>query len=249
MTTDTTTKLICAECRHENEAERIYCHTCGERLDRSAVVAKKKAEDPNETHRRLRKMMEGPSRTRQNFFNACKLLLFAAIAAAVVQMILPPEFPEAVKTTSPMQLDLQLEQASMKSEVLNYSQQDVNAYLTYRLASKKKALNKPLLDFNRAAVVLKEGVCTVGWERSVFGYPLYSQMSFRVNSDGKKLSAVKTGGWIGRLPIHPAIMKYGDVLFADVWFALDRERRMLSKMSSVEFHDGSVMITSATAPH
>jgi hypothetical protein len=244
MTPDTTTKLICAECRHENEAERIYCHNCGERLDRSVVLAKKKAEDPNETHRRLRKMLEGPSRTRQNFFNACKLLLFAAIAAAVVQMILPPEFPPAVKATTPLQLDLQLENASTKTAELNFSQQDINTYLAYRLAGKKKALNKPLLDFNRAAVVFKEGVCTIGWERSIFGYPLYSEESFRVNSNGGKMSVIKTGGWIGRLPIHPEIMKYGDYLFADVWSSLDRERRLLSKMSSVSFHDGGVTITS-----
>ena len=244
MTTDTTTKLICAECRHENEAERIYCHNCGERLDRSAVVSKKKAEDPTDAHRRLRKMMEGPSRTRQNFFNACKLLLLAAIAAAVVQMILPPEFPAAAKAAIPAQLDLQLETASTRAAELNFSQQDINTYLAYRLTGKKKALNKPFLDFSRAAVVFKDGACTIGWERSFFGYPLYSAESFRVNSDGKKISPVKTGGWIGRMPIHPAIMKYGDYLFADLWSALDRERKLLSKMSSVNFHDGSVTITS-----
>jgi hypothetical protein len=61
------------------------------------------------------------------------------------------------------------------------------------------------------------------------------------------MSAVNIGGWIGRLPIHPAIMTYADVIFADVWSALDRERRLLSKMGSVTFHDGSVTITSLTA--
>ena len=49
MTTTTAmTKLVCAECRHENEAERTSCHNCGERLDRSAVSAQKKAQDPQE---------------------------------------------------------------------------------------------------------------------------------------------------------------------------------------------------------
>src|SRR5436305_2047029 len=110
-TTEPTLKVNCAECRHENEAERIYCHNCGERLDRSEVVAKKKVEDFSETHRRLRKMLDGPSRTRQNFFVAGKLALAAAATAVVVQMILPPEFPEAQKSSNPVQLDLQLEKA------------------------------------------------------------------------------------------------------------------------------------------
>jgi len=241
--TDSITKIICAECRHENEAERIYCHNCGERLDRSAVVAKTKTEDPAETHRRLRKMLSGPSRTRQNFFTASKLLLAAAVTAGLVQMVLPPEFPEPVKTVAMVQIDLQLESAVQRSTELNYSQQDINAYLAYRLTSKKKVLNKPFLDFGRAAVVFKEGYCVMGWERLFFGYPLYSQTAFRVDSKGAKMTVVKTGGWIGRMPIHPALMKYADIIYGDVWSALDHERKLLSKMGSVTFQDGSVTIT------
>ena len=246
MTTTTTTKLICAECRHENEPQRIYCHNCGERLDRSAVVAQRKVDDASETHRRLQKMMKGPSRTRQNFFVASKLMLAAAATAGLVQMVLPPEFPPSLKVLAPVQMDLELENAILKSAVLNYSQQDVNAYLTYRLAGKKKALNNPVLDFERAAVVFKEGTCVIGWERSFFGYPLYSRSSYRVDMNSGKISAVNNGGWIGRLPIHPAMMKFADIIFADLWSALDRERKLLTKMGSVAFHDGSVTITPPT---
>ena len=32
------TKLICPECQHENEPERMYCHSCGARLDRSKLA-------------------------------------------------------------------------------------------------------------------------------------------------------------------------------------------------------------------
>jgi len=244
--TSTTPKLICAECRRENEAERIFCHNCGERLDRSAVAAQTNVDNAEETHRRLQKMMQGPSRTRHNFFVGCKLILAAAATAGLLQMFLPPDFPSAVKVSAPVQLDIALETAAMKPLVLNFSQQDINAYLTYRLTGKKKTLNKPFLDFERAAVVLKEGTCVVGWERSIFGYAIYSQASFQVDLSGGKLSATNNGGWIGRLPIHPAIMQYGDVIFADVFSALDRERRLLSKMGTVTFHDGSVTIASAT---
>src|SRR5690348_11808257 len=207
MTSDTTTtKLICAECRHENEAERVFCHNCGERLDRSAVAAHTNVEDPREAHRRLQKMLQGPSRTRRNFFAACKLVLAAAATAGVLQMILPPDFPAVVKVSLPVQLDLELEKASSHPAVLELSQQDVNAYLASRLASKKKALNKPLLDFDRAAVIFKDGFCVFGWERSIFGYPIYSQAAYRVDLSGGKIVATNNGGWIGRLPIHPVLM-------------------------------------------
>jgi hypothetical protein len=245
MTTETTTKLICAECRHENVPERIYCHNCGERLDRSAAAVKQKVDEAEEARRHLQKMMQGPSRTRQNFFAASKLLLAAAATAGLLQMFLPPEFPAAVKSSAPVQLDLELENAAYKPAVLNFSQQDVNAYLTYRLATKKKALSKPLLNFERAAVVFKEGRCVVGWERSIFGYSIFARASYRVDPRNGKLSALNDGAWIGRMPIHPAMMKYYDIIFADVWKALDRERKLVSKMASVVVHDGSVTLTSA----
>src|SRR5437868_14805517 len=114
------------------------------------------------------------------------MLVAAATTACLVQMCLPPDFPPPVKAASPIQLDLALEQATMKPAELNFSQQDVNAYLASRLTGKKKVLNKPFLDFGRAAVVFKEGGCVIGWERSFFGYPLYGQSSFQVSlNDGK----------------------------------------------------------------
>ena len=241
----TTTKLICAECRHDNEAERIFCHNCGERLDRSPVAAQTNVEDPREAHRRLQKMLQGPSRTRRNFFVACKLILGAAATAGLLQMILPPDFPPAVKASLPVQLDLELEKASSHPAVLELSQQDVNAYLTSRLSSKKKALTKPFLDWERAAVVFKDGFCVIGWERSIFGYPIYSQAAYRVDINAGKIVATNNGAWLGRLPLHPAVMPYANVIFADLWSALDRERKLVSKMKSVEFHDGTVTFTSA----
>lgn len=249
MTTTTATKpkLVCAECRHENEAERIYCHSCGERLDRSAVYAKQKPVDPGDERRRLQKMMTGPSKARQNFFLLSKVILASAAAAVIVEMALPPDLPEPTKAI-PQQMDLELEQAASyrKPGPFDYSQEQVNAYITYRLKTKKKVLDKPFLDFVRATVVFHDGAFTIGMERSLFGYSIYTQSSYRLETAGGKMTATVLGGWIGRLPFHPAIMKYGDIIFADLWSALDRERKLVTKMAGVSFHDGGVTITPPT---
>jgi len=247
-TTATITKLVCAECRHENEAERIYCHNCGERLDRSVVAAQKNAQDPQEeARRRLQKMLGPPNRARQNFFAVSKLALAAAVVAALVQIALPPELPAPTKIVSP-QIDLDLENAAsyQKPGPLEYSQDQINAYLAYRLTSKKKALNKPLLDFVRATASFREGACTIGMERSLYGYSLFSRTSYRIETGAGKIGATNVGGWIGRMPVHPVIMRFGDIIFADLWSALDRERKLLGKMGAVNFHDGSVSITTPT---
>src|SRR5205807_8322046 len=248
MTTTTAmTKLVCAECRHENEAERIYCHNCGERLDRSAVSAQKKAQDPQEVHRRLQKMLGPPNMARRNFFAVSKLALTAASVAALVEIALPPELPAPTKIVPP-QVDLDLENAAsyQKPGPLEYSQDQINAYLAYRLTSKKKALNKPLLDFVRATASFREGACTIGMERSLYGYSLFSRTSYRIETGAGKIGATNVGGWIGRMPVHPAIMRFGDIIFADLWSALDRERKLLGKMAAVNFHDASVTITPPT---
>ncbi len=239
------TKLVCGECRHENEAERIYCHNCGERLDRSAAAARKPMVDPTETHRRLQKMLEPPSRVRHDFFAVSKLVLAAVAAAALVEMALPPELPAPTKIVSP-QIDLDLENAHLRPSPLEYSQDQINAYLTYRLISKKKALTYPFLTFVRATASFREGACTIGVERSLFGYSIFSRTSHRVDTSAGKIAATNVGGWIGRLPIHPAIMQFGDIIFADLWSVLERERKLIGKMGAVNFHDGSVTITAPT---
>jgi len=245
MTTTTMTKIVCGECRHENEAERIYCHNCGERLDRSAAAAQKPMVDPTETHRRLQKMLGPPSRVRHNFFAVSKLVLAAVAAAALVEMALPPELPAPTKIVSP-QIDLDLENAHLRPSPLEYSQDQINAYLTYRLISKKKALTYPFLTFVRATASFREGACTIGVERSLFGYSIFSRTSHRVDTSAGKIAATNVGGWIGRLPIHPAIMQFGDIIFADLWSVLERERKLIGKMGAVNFHDGSVTITAPT---
>jgi len=244
-TTTTMTKVVCGECRHENEAERIYCHNCGERLDRSAAAAQKPMVDPTETHRRLQKMLGPPSRVRHNFFAVSKLVLAAVAAAALVEMALPPEVPAPTKILSP-QIDLDLENAHLRPSPLEYSQDQINAYLTYRLISKKAALTYPFLTFVRATASFREGACTIAMERSLFGYSIFSRTSHRVETNAGKIAATNVGGWIGRLPIHPVIMQFGDIIFADLWSALDRERKLIGKMGAVNFHEGSVTITAPT---
>src|ERR1700704_4382075 len=92
-------KLVCPECRRENEPERIYCHDCGARLDRSALAkVAPKGEDVKATQRRLRSMLD-PRRAkiRLMFFKVSKLILGPGALAAIIQMGLPADVPARVK--------------------------------------------------------------------------------------------------------------------------------------------------------
>jgi hypothetical protein len=240
-------KLVCPECRRENEAERIYCHDCGARLDRTALAKiAPKGEDVKETQRRLRTMLD-PQRAklRLMFFKISKLVLGAAAAAAIVQMLLPPDIPPRAKTGEfPPQINLDLENAAMThgAAPLRYTEAQVNAYLGSALKSKQPALSK-LLQFERAIVTFDENICRITAERSLFGFSFFTTTSSKVTVQNGTLTASNDGGSIGRLPIHPLLMKNADLLFGDLWAALDRERKSVAKMSGIEFHPQAVVLT------
>lgn len=247
------TTLLCPECRRENEPERIYCHDCGARLDRSALAKKSsKEEHPRATQRRLRSMLDPKgARVRRFSLLVGKLLLGALILAGMVQMLRPPVLPSKTKAPLlPAQINMDMENLAIDPRVgpLNYSQEQVNAFLGYRLRTKQAALSKYYLHFERLLADLEEGYCAVTVERSLFGLPLVTTGSYSVALQNGVVTAISRGGAIGRMPVHPALMEFGGILFADVRSALDRERKSLSKLGAIEFHPQTVVITPKQVP-
>lgn len=239
------TKLICPECRKENESERIYCHECGAKLDRSKVISAKPADARVKEQKRVRNMFDARrAKMRLLFFKTSKMILGALAAAVVVSMFLPPDVPPQKKDAlSLSQIGMELENAVNyhRPPQLQYTEDQVNEFLTSALKG-KKALNKPLLDFKRAVVGLTEGKCTITVERAIFGYSVYTTTSLGLQLTDGKIKVSNKGGELGRLAVHPELMQYLDILFADVWSALDRERKLIVKASGIEFHDKSVVL-------
>jgi hypothetical protein len=243
-------KLVCPECQRQNEPERIYCHDCGARLDRSALAkVAPKGEDPKVTHRRLQQMFDpGRVKMRLMFFKISKLVLGAAAVAALLQMLRAPEVPEASKNIELQQINLDLENAvnSRNAAPLQYNETQVNNFLVNVVKNKKAALNK-YLQFERALVNFEEGVCRITVERSLLGFSIFQAISYNISLQNGTLTASKNGGSIGRMPVHPMIMEYGDVLFSDLWAALEREKKSVSKMGAIELHPKTVILTPKTA--
>lgn len=239
------TKLICPECRHENESERIYCHSCGARLDRAAAGLRK--DDPTETRRRVKKLFD-PQRAkfRLLFFTVSKLVLGACALAAVIQMILPPDVPPPTKTEmlgSQIRLDLENLATQHQPPQIQYTEEQVNAYLSYALKPKQSSLNKPLLPFKRALVGFGEGSCAVTAERSFLGCSLYTSCTYAPSVAQGKMVVSNKGGSIGRLSIHPQVTQFMGFLLSDIWSALDREKRLVAKLGAIEFHSKNVILT------
>jgi hypothetical protein len=243
-------KLVCPECQRQNEPERIYCHDCGARLDRSALAkVAPKIEDPKQTQRRLKQLLDpGRIKMRLMFFKISKLILGACALAVLIQMLRAPDVPERAKNVELQQISLDLENAiaTHNAAPLQYSEAQVNNYLVSVVRNKHAALSK-YLEFERAFISFDEGSCRITAERSLLGFSVFHAISYNVALKNGTLTASPTGGSIGKMPIHPIIMKYGDVLFPDLWAALDREKKSISKMDAIELRPKAVILTPKSA--
>jgi hypothetical protein len=242
-------KLICPECQRENEAERIYCHDCGARLDRSAASS---LVLPKETmaqkRKRVRKLFDARrAKIRAWAFRIVKLLLAALLLAAAVQMVLPPDVPPPAREnqTGISQINFELESALNRHNGahLQFTEDQVNEHLRYALKIKKSSLDKPFLEFKRGLVQIREDICAITIERSIFGFSVYTTGNYSVRLNAGKASVANKGGKIGRMQVHPKIFSYIQGIFADIWSALDRERKLIAKMNAIEFHDKAVSLT------
>ncbi len=251
MKTITPVQLTCPECRRDNEAERIYCHDCGSRLDRSALSGFKtgKKETSEELHKRMRGMFSQRGvKGRLLLSKIAKVILLAGAAAAAVVILIPPDVPPAVKSEGfPPQINLSLEKLteSHQPQSAQFSEEGVNAYLASALKRKKEKLNHPLIDFERAIVAFTEGNCRVTIERSIFGYSIFTSGDYAVQIAGGKVTASPKSGAIGRMPIDPNMMSYAGFLFSDAVAVMDREHKLLNKVGSIQLREKEVVVTSA----
>ena len=240
-------KLVCPECRRENEPERIYCHDCGARLDRSALAkGPQKVEDPGATQRRVQSMFDPRGALlKKRFFDVSKLILGALALAAVIQMIRPPDLPEKPQSPMlPVQISLDLENATITpgSPQLRYTDAQINQYLGYSLKSKQTALSK-YLNFERAVVAFEQDLCRLTVERSIYGFSVFTSTAFTASVQDGNLVVKNRGGAIGRMPVHPLLMQYSGILFSDLAAVLDRERKSAAKLAALEFQPKLVVLT------
>lgn len=249
MKTATPLQLTCPECQRQNEAERIYCHDCGARLDRSVLADRKtaKAETAEDLHKRMRGMFsQRRIKARLAFFKTVKVLLAAIAAAALVVILIPPDVPSAVKTeTLPPQINLNLETLteSRQPQTMQFAEADVNAYVGNVMKRKKEKLEHPLLDFERAILEFSEGNCRMTLERSIFGYSIFTSGDYDVQVKDGKITATPKSAAIGRMPIHPSALPYAGFLFSDAVAVMDREHKLLNKVGSIQLHDKMVEVS------
>jgi len=173
-------------------------------------------------------------------------VIFGSVAlAALIVMALPIEEPPAKKNyeVAPMiNMDIVSATSAHQGASLVYNEDQVNSYIASNLRRKDSPASQGYFPLKSLMVRFEEGLCRISSERQLFGYSIYSGSSYQVKIENGKIIGTNTGGYIGRMPIHPALMKYADIILQKAWDALARERNSVSKLAGIEFHPQSVTL-------
>ena len=231
--------LTCSQCSFANEAERVYCHNCGAKLDRSLLPKAEEAdkESIEKTRRRVQKMTNpGGVKAVAELKTLAKVLWAAALVALIVGIVRAPDGLPPAKTEdlSLRMIGSELSEAaeSPQPRTLIFTEAEANSYLRTSLKSKGTGFI-PGAKFERAFVKFHPGNVYAGLEQSLFGFALHSGVRHRIGVKDGKFFAESMGGNFGRIAIHPALMKYAGAAFSPLWKALKRDSDQVQAMENV----------------
>jgi len=247
--------LKCAECDHENEPQRVFCHNCGAKLDRTVLA--QYGEDvlnpqnvSEENRKRVAKLMDSNRlwlrREVIRFFKVIGYSILAAIAYLLIQK--PKNIPPAKSDTMP-ERDAQMVwgDAMMSPTPVTDSmlEDSINAYLKNAI---KEHDNFAGVKFKRAYVKLLPGVVVVNAERDVMGFPFYTEVSYKASVEAGVLKSEVVSTHFGRLGIHPKLGMVGTAALDDVWSVLKKKHgKQMARVTHLQVIKGAVGFASKPA--
>lgn len=250
-------KIECGECGYINEPQRIYCHNCGTKLDRSVLPSDfGRGEVAEKVVRRVRAMVDPQPGFGERVVKPLLLTLaLAALAAAVVLMCRPPytlpEEPDKEAAIEARVLLGQLEDLVGRPGVqrVAVAQPLANQYLMATLRPQATGLIKDECKFVGARVAFGDGVVWVWAQCSVFDYPFYFGIAHQIAVEGGKLNAKVVGGSVGRLPLYPVAVIAARRAFGPLWGKLKIEKGLVDQMQAVAVTEGKVeFVTRGAGP-
>lgn len=244
-----TATLTCKQCSYVNEAERVYCHNCGSKLDRSVLPKEedlKKKEKPGQARKRIQRMANPGSNVIKREVGALfKTLAYAAVVAALFLASREPAgVPPAKSELSMRMVSSELMEAveSPQPRAIAFTEADVNGYLKQAIKSAKGSGLIPGIEYERSFVSFEPGTARIFSQQSLWGFPLYSSVLYRLEVKEGVFTPTLLGGGFGRLAVHPMLMQYADSIFQKLWGALKREHGYMQAMREVRPEKGRIIL-------
>ncbi len=244
--------LKCLECGHENETQRVYCHSCGTRLDRSTLVEEAKKPQKVVKPRRSTEANAATGRVIKTFL---KTVLFAFLVACLIQAVRPPFDAPAdhkemgAEIIDAPSLSVEMQEAIETPRRLGYSEAQLNAYLKNRIkAPKNPTIPTSVLAYDTSFVHLQSKAFRITKKYLLFTLPVYIGGTYipAVNTAGLDLHPL--AGHVGSLSLPGLLYDQIDqFIFADFIKAMKQEASAGGKMKSIEVTPKMVVMTPVVA--
>ena len=240
--------VICSKCGYDNELGRIFCHSCGAKLDLSEIKS------PSQGGKDLTKRKSGGmGRMLRRTINIVILLVIVtAIFLALQVPGLRPISTSSEDLTSIDKKRFELDGLNLQKSprTIAINETELNAFIDTLGLQKGEAKGVSIVP-SKLQVELGDGFVTAIYISKIhlggsFEKQLYLTYSGVPTMEGGHLVFKPTGGAIGSLPIHPWILeKTGifDHYYARLFGDLGQEKQMLDSLASISVTPKEVLLT------
>jgi hypothetical protein len=239
--------VICSKCGYDNELGRIFCHSCGAKLNLSEIKS------PSQGGKDLtkRKKRKGGMLTR-----LIQVVIVLAIIAVIFMALQVPALrpistlSEDLTSVDKKRFELDGLNLSTSPRTIAVSETELNAFID-TLGLQKSEAKGPSIIPSKLQVELGDGFVTAIYISKIhlgasFEKQLYLTYSGVLAMEGGHFVFKPTGGAVGSLPIHPWILeKTGifDRCYAKLFGNLTQEKQMLDSLASVSVTPKEVLLT------
>jgi hypothetical protein len=240
--------VTCPKCGYDNELGRIFCHSCGTKLDLTEIKS------PSQGGKSLRKKKAGSPIGRL----VRRTVEIAIPAALVIAIYLALQVPgiRPISTTNDDLISADRKRAELddlatqkQPRAIRISEAELNAFIETLGFEKGEARTFEVIP-TRLQFELGDGVVTAIFVGKVHlggsvDKQLYLSYTGAPAIEGGTFVFKAVGGSLGALPISPWILeKTGmfDRYYGKVFLRLDHERQVLNSLSSISVTPKEVVL-------
>jgi hypothetical protein len=238
--------LTCTKCGYDNELGRIFCHSCGAKLDLSDIKA------PSQGGAKLKKRSGTGSKL------VGRTIGIVILAALVVGIFLAAQVPSLrpISTTnqdlrSAEQKRFDLDQLTTRKlpQQISITEAEINAFIN-TLGFKKGEDKGVLVTPTNLQVELGDGIAktvfigkvSIG---SAFSKGIYLSLTGMPTIESGQFVFKPVSGAIGSLPISPWIIEHTGILenyFATLFTRQTKEKQILDSLKSISVTPQQVVL-------
>jgi hypothetical protein len=238
--------VVCQKCGYDNELGRIFCHSCGAKLDLSEIKS------PSQGGKSLAKKKTGSWKPFWRMIEV--LILLAVIAAVFFAMQVPSVRPistssEDLTSSDKKRFALDDAVAQKKPVAITITEAQLNAYIGSLGFPRSQGTALEVIP-TKLQLELGDGVVTAIFVGKIhFGGSVEKQLYLSYTgvptTEGGRFVFKSVGGSLGSLPICPWLLEKTGVFdrsFAKVLANVGQEKQVLDALSSISVSPKEVVL-------